>query len=271
MDPQSEFSLSFDWKELKMHSTEILDLPEKLCQEKNIRMVLCLDEFQNLAGVPEYESLEKKMRAIWQRQKRVSYCLYGSKKSMMSEIFNNPSKPFYRFGELMMLGKIKREKWVEFIVSGFKRTNKSISPALAEMIAQTMNDHSWYVQQLAHYTWTISKKKVGSEDVSNALSELIRANSPLYQREIEFLSPTRINLLKATWKGESKLTSKSVMDDYKLGTPNNVSKNKKSLKRNDIIHEEERGLDFLNPAFKIWFGGAFFNYSLPQMDKGKGK
>jgi AAA+ ATPase superfamily predicted ATPase len=114
-EPSSDFSISFDWKELKQHSDEILQLPETIARKKKIRMIVCLDEFQNLASFPGYETFEKKMRAIWQRQKSVTYCLYGSRRHMMSEIFNSPSKPFYRFGDIMHLQKIDEEKWVKFI------------------------------------------------------------------------------------------------------------------------------------------------------------
>src|SRR4030095_70066 len=63
-DPYSEFSLSFDLEELKKHSDEILNLPEVLATKKGVKLIICLDEFQNLAFFPEYELLEKKMRAI---------------------------------------------------------------------------------------------------------------------------------------------------------------------------------------------------------------
>ena len=73
-------------------------------------MIICLDEFQNLAFFKDFENFEKKLRATWQRQKSVTYCLYGSHKHMMTEIFNNPSKPFYRFGDIMLLQKIETNK-----------------------------------------------------------------------------------------------------------------------------------------------------------------
>jgi len=47
---------------------------------------------------------------------------------MMTDIFNNPSKPFYRFGDIMLLQKIKREKWISFINSSFSKNGKSIDP-----------------------------------------------------------------------------------------------------------------------------------------------
>ena len=185
VDPSSDFSLSFDWEELKRHKDEILNLPEVIAQKKNIRFVVCLDEFQNLATFPDYEGLEKKMRAIWQRQKKVCYCLYGSKRHMMTEIFNNTSKPFYRFGDIILLQKISGEDWHQFILESFESTGKTISEEMARKIPQLMKDHSWYVQQLAHYTWQKTEKNAKMEEVAEALNELIQANSPLYQKEVD--------------------------------------------------------------------------------------
>ena len=85
-----------------------------------------LDEFQNLSSFNDYLFFEKKLRACWQRHKSVTYCLYGSKRHMMTDIFNNPSKPFYRFGDIMLLQKIETKKWVSFICKSFAATDKQI-------------------------------------------------------------------------------------------------------------------------------------------------
>ena len=159
LDPHTDFSVSFDWKELKKHSDEILRLPETICKKRGVEMIICLDEFQNLSSFPEYLVFEKKMRSVWQRQKSVTYCLFGSKRHMMTEIFNNPSKPFYRFGDIMLLSKIDTAKWESFIVKSFAETGKQIAAAEAARIATSMKDHSWYVQQLAHYTWNLVEKR----------------------------------------------------------------------------------------------------------------
>jgi hypothetical protein len=261
---ETDFSLSFDWKELKKHYNEVLDLPESIAKKKGIRFIICLDEFQNLSGFNEYSSFEKKMRACWQRQHSVTYCLYGSKRHMMAEIFNSPSKPFYRFGDIMLLQKIETTKWVKFICRSFENSGKSIPESVALKIPELMKDHSWYVQQLAHYTWNMTSRKASEHEVNSALKELIQANSPLYQKEIESISNTQLNLLKAIAKGETKLMGTSAMQQYQLGTPRNVSKNRDSLINNDIVHEMNGQFEFLDPAFELWFKKQFFNqpYSL---------
>lgn len=263
LDIHRDFSLSFDWTELKKHSGEILNLPETIAQKKGIRFIICLDEFQNLAAFEDFHALEKKMRSLWQRQQRVTYCVYGSKRHMMTEIFNKPSKPFYRFGDLMLLDKIALEKWIPFIVSGFEGTGRTITEEDAALIPSLMKNHPWYVQQLAHYTWNMTKKKTSKAGIYSALTELLNANSPFYQKEIESLRPTQVNLLKAVAHGEKQLTSTRAMQAYRLGTPRNVSKNKTILLNNDLIHEVNGKLEILDPAFELWFRKAFFNEEVP--------
>jgi hypothetical protein len=142
LNPATDFSVSFNREELIKHKDEILNLPEIISKKKGVRFVIALDEFQNIAMFTDYQNLEKRMRAIWQRQKSVSYCLFGSKRHMMTDIFDNSSKPFYRFGDIIWLQKIERNKWVDFIVSGFQTTGKRITDDEAEYIARLMKDHS---------------------------------------------------------------------------------------------------------------------------------
>ena len=259
MDPVNSFSISFDWDEIKKQSDEILNLPEKVATEKKIKLIVCLDEFQVIAGFRGYSELEKRMRALWQRHKSVTYCIYGSQRHMLTEIFNSPSKPFYRFGDIILLPKIERKSWIAFICKSFRETGKNITEKESGMIADLMQCHPWYVQQLSHYTWNLTRKSATKTDIITAMDELINANMPLYQKETEIMSPTQLNLLKAVAGGEKQLTSSRVMIEYRLGTPRNVSKNKTLLINNDVIGESENGYYFLDPAFELWFRKSFLN------------
>lgn len=105
------------------------------------------------------QSMEGKMRSAWQKQQQVSYCFYGSKRHMMMDIFNNSSNPFYRFGQVLFLQKIKKEEWVPFIVNAFHRTNKEISEQQAEQLCDIVKCHSWYLQQLCYFIWSGTSEK----------------------------------------------------------------------------------------------------------------
>jgi hypothetical protein len=178
---------------------------------------------------------------------------------MMTDIFNNSAKPFYRFGDIILLQKIETKKWIAFICNGFANTGKQIDENIAVIIPLLMKNHSWYVQQLAHYTWNLTESKATVNEINTALKELINANSPLYQKEVESISHTQLNLLKAVTKGEIQFTSAAVMQKHALGTPRNVSKNKTILINSDMIHEVNGVYEFVDPAFELWFKKQFFN------------
>lgn len=83
--------MAFDVKFIpqEQDKMDILRLPETLAVAKKIKIIVCIDEYQQLANLPEYKNMEGKMRSVWQQQQHVSYCLYGSKRHMMLDIFNN--------------------------------------------------------------------------------------------------------------------------------------------------------------------------------------
>ena len=91
------------------------------------------------------------------------------------------------------------------------------------------------------------------EILQQAIEQVIDANLPLYQNECDALTASQLNLLVAISKDEKYLTAVETMNKYKIGTPQNVAKNKKMLQNRDIIEKTKDGFVFLDPVFKLWF------------------
>lgn len=136
-DPLNDFSLSFEYNPTNNTTEEVLQLPELIARTKGYRIVVCIDEFQQIGEFADSLTFQKKLRSVWQLQSNVSYCLYGSKKHMMERMFQSRSYPFYRFGDLFYLGKIGEDDWVQYIQQRFRATGKDISVELAQVICRT--------------------------------------------------------------------------------------------------------------------------------------
>jgi hypothetical protein len=244
--------------ESKMAATsDLLGLPEQIAQTKNIKLIVCIDEFQNLEKLRTYEDLENKMQKIWQKQSNVSYCLCGSNTQTMMDIFDTRAKPFYQFGSIVYLSRIPEKEWIRFIVSSFGSTGKNISTELASQLVGIAGQHSWYVQQLAHFVWSLTVDFVTLEIIQKATGQLIESNFPLFQNICEDLPITQLNLLVAIANGAKALTSTTVMNEYNLGTPHNVSKNKLALQKRDLIEKTPNGYVFIDPIFERWFTSLY--------------
>jgi len=249
--------LEFDKKDIQINYREILDLPERIAQEKGYRIVLCVDEFQNLARFTDPTLFQQRLRASWQHHKHVSYCLYGSKRHMMMDIFQNKSMPFYKFGDVIYLDKIHTEHWITFIQRQFKSTGKTISAELAQAIAENVKNHSYYVQQLAHLVWIRTIDEVTPEHLEDAIKDLLNQNSLLYGKEMDDLSRSQVHFLKALAVGEEELHSGHVIAKYDLGSSSNVSRVKEALIKKEIIDKFSGEIVFLDPAFELWFKRLF--------------
>ena len=236
---------------------DILRLPETLAMAKNIRIVVCIDEFQQLANLPDYKNMEGKMRSAWQQQQHVTYCLYGSKRHMMMDIFNNANSPFYRFGQMLFLDKIPKSEWMPFIMESFEKTGKRISEPFASQVCDTVECHSWYLQQLCYFIWNATIDEVTEQTFQYGLRQLVNTNSPMFLSDTESLAPSQIEMLRAVKDGIQQLSSTETKRLYALGNPNTISKNKKVLKDKDIIEERKGRLWFVDPIYKLWFSQEY--------------
>ena len=253
-------SLSFDLKfELEDKDVmEILELPEKIAVTKGIHLIVCIDEFQQLAQLPGYKDMEGKMRSAWQKQHAVSYCFYGSKRHMMMEIFNNSSNPFYRFGQVLFLQKIKKEEWIPFIIRSFQKTEKSITEEQADKLCDIVKCHSWYLQQLCYFVWSGSSKAVTEETITTRTSQLIDTNMPMFMNDSENLTAAQTAMLRAVADGEYRFNSVSVVRKYELGSAQTITRNKRMLAERDFIEKEGNNYVFSDPIFELWFRREYY-------------
>lgn len=252
-DPMNDFSMSFDWNPKDNSDLDILQLPEKIAQKKNIRLVVCIDEFQQIGDFTDSIKFQKKLRSVWQHQQHVTYCMFGSKKHLMEQFFNDKSMPFFKFGDMMFLKKIPTQEWVPFICDKFKETGKLITVEQATKICDATDNLSSYVQHLAWVIWYKSGNNVTNENIDSAINDLLEQNRIFFQREVEQLSELQMNFLRAVANGISTgHSSKEVIKKYRLESSANVNAIKRSLLKKDIIDIEGQSVTINDSLFKLW-------------------
>ncbi len=257
-DPMTDFSVSLEFNPKSDDIDEILQLPEKIAEKKGCQIVVCIDEFQQIAEFKDSKIFQKRLRTIWQLQKSVSYCLFGSKKHLMNELFEKKSLPFYKFGDAIYLQKIGTDDWVNYICSRFEATGKQISAELAKRICITVENHSSYVQQLAWLVWIHTDKVATEQDFELAYQDIIDQNTPLFEKQIENLTTFQMNFLRAIIdEVHSEHSSQEIMRKYQLGSSANVSIIKRALVKKELIEIEKRQVLIPDPIMKVWLKREF--------------
>lgn len=255
-EPTSEFSLSLGITPQNYEPEEILQLPEKIGRDQGVHLVVCIDEFQQIGEMPDSLSIQKRLRGVWQHQRNVSYCFFGSKKHLMTKLFQNRRMPFFQFGEMMFLDKIPTEDWVPFICARFERQGKHISEDLARRICETVEGNSSYVQQLAWNVLAETEKTTTEQDFLHGVEALLAQCSALFEEQLKGLTGYQLNFLRALCDGVTgDFGSKSVLETYNLGTKSNITRIKTALQGKELIDYDKNGVYLEDPVFKMWFKG----------------
>jgi AAA+ ATPase superfamily predicted ATPase len=257
-DSQVEISFGVDWETLKKSPDEILNLPETIAKAKKISVMVCVDEFQAIGDFSESIAFQRKLRSHWQHHHNAGYCLYGSKRTMLLDIFSNASMPFYKFGDIMFLQKISNKNWGEFVKKRFEDTGKKIALEQAEYLAELVDNHSYYVQQLAQQAWLRTKTSCSKAIIEESLQSIKNQLSLLFVGQIETMTSTQINFLKAVLNGETAFTSQENLKKYRMGSSANLKKIKNALISREIIDISAQKVDILDPIFKLWLKEDYF-------------
>ncbi|NOS84405.1 MAG: ATP-binding protein [Ignavibacteria bacterium] len=259
IDRTNDFEITFELRDKAEDFEDILNLPEKIARAKKIEIAVCIDEFQNIANFNQPLLFQKRLRASWQNHKDTVYCLYGSQTHMMTTLFERKSMPFYKFGDVMYLGKIDSTYLTEYIIKQFRNTGKSADAGHAQLIVDNVQCQPYYTQQLAHIVWINTERKVTKEIFESSLTELIEQNAPLYIKDAETLSNTQINFLNMLIESERKdIYAKELIQKYRLGTSGNVTKIRSVLINKEIIHLVNSKYELVDPVFRLWLKNIYF-------------
>ena len=253
-EPNSEFSVSLGITPRDYSPEEILDLPERIAKEQGIRIVVCIDEFQQIGEFADSLTVQKRLRGVWQHHQHVSYCFFGSKKHLMENIFQSRRMPFYQFGEMLHLKCIPTEYWVPFICSRFEKYGKKISEENAARICHTVKNYSSYVQQLAWNVMAETEIEVNEESFTEGFNALLEQNSSLFMQQTEGLTTYQLNFIRLLCNGiHSGFNTQSVVEQYSLGSKSNVDRIKKCLIDRELITIEKEGVFLADCVFELWF------------------
>lgn len=259
LDPHSDpgFNITLDTIERGEASREVLNLAEQIAKEKGLNLVIAIDEFQNLEHFEDPVGFQKSLRSAWQHHQSVSYCLYGSKQHMMDQFFSDSSMPFYKFGDLMMLETIATRHWIPYLTDAFNKKKQRLGHKHAAELANWVDGHPYYVQQLGYILWGMQLTEYTDEDIDEACNRLIEQNSLLFEREVDQLTNPQLRTLQLLAHDEEQISSKEVLDRYRLNSSAAVYAAIKQLVAKDLVYKMDGKPALIDPLMKRWMQRRF--------------
>lgn len=155
---------------------DALDFPETFCGRHDKKMILFMDEFQDILKMGG-EALLKKLRAKFQRHKNVVYIFAGSQESLMKTLFQLKQHAFYKFARIFEVGTISQEAFAPYITRSFVEGKIKIAGDGVDAVLKITGGHPYYTQLLCQMIYINCLKtknaSVSLPDISIAAREVV--------------------------------------------------------------------------------------------------
>jgi len=203
----------------------------------NKKVVIAIDEFQQILEYPE-KNTDAWLRSIIQNLTNVIFLFSGSQNHLMTGLFTNPQRPFYRSTQLLHLEAIPSEVYAEFILQQFISHNKQIDKELITKILDWTQVHTYYVQVVCNRIFANSGKKVTELDFRQETQKLLSEQEIVFFQYRDLLTTPQWNLLKAIGMEPDVFapTSMDFIKKHNLGNPATVLRSLKALETKEMIY-----------------------------------
>ncbi|MDR1054887.1 MAG: hypothetical protein LBL90_03500 [Prevotellaceae bacterium] len=257
---QNEIYLQFDTEVLKQHRDEIVMLPQKLALDYNLKIVLCIEEFQNIEYFEDEYEFQKYIACTWKKHDSVTYIISGSKKNLMRELFEREKRPFYNFGDILYLEPIDEKIFAEYITKSFSKSGRVIQKELAEKLCRIVQNYPCYMQLFAGLVWKNTKGFVTERLVENTVEDLMNYYDHTFNQLTGTLSNSQVNYIKAVIDGVDRFCSAENINKYHLNSSANITRVRGALEKKEIIEFVKGKPRIINPVYELWFRHLYMKY-----------
>ncbi len=231
----------------------LFEMPQRIAGERRRRVVLILDEFQEIVKLdPDYPNM---MRSIFQTQPEVSHIYLGSRRHILDKIFEDRNQAFWRSAKRIEIGMIPLDQFRAFITDRFDATDKGITDdALGRLVGATQG-HPYGTQELAYYTWqeVASGAHAFVDHVEAALENVLRSENRHFSRIWEDATEHQRLLLIALVEGPQNIYTVDFRESYGFPSNSYVQRAVKTLVAQELVGQaDDRAYLIIEPFLSEW-------------------
>lgn len=218
---------------------------------KKIPTLIVLDEFQDIALVPEAESL---FRNSLQQLSSLPVIILGSKKHLLKNIFSMPNSPLANFGKDVVIDEIDYDKYHAYINERFAKKGLTICEENSKYLQDSMQRQPEAINLLCYEIYQGNKNvEVDKKTILEAVQLIIDQRSKRFEVMLSSFSKAEEKVIIGIAK-EFKVKqpqSKEFTSKINL-TARAVKSNIDKLMNNGILDIEGDGYYICDPLLALY-------------------
>jgi uncharacterized protein len=233
---------------------ELLGLPGRIGTERERRVALVLDEFQEVMDIDP--ALIRVMRSVFQEQPEVAHIYLGSKRHMMHRIFNDENEPFWRSAKQTELGVIAPELFAPYALDRFAQTGRELAPDTCERTLELTGGHPYATQELLYFLWedTPAGEATTPATIERALEATLRSEHSHFSLIWDRASSGQKRVLQALSQDQpGRPLGADYQRRHSLPATPTVQAALRALERDELVQRLDRGeYEIAEPFLTEW-------------------
>jgi len=226
---------------------EVFAVLGKLSQKR--KLAVAFDEFQEIVGYGG-DAFEKRLRSIIQQQGDVSFVFSGSQRNMITQMFRDNNRAFYKMAASYPLKRIEPNDYVDWIEGLYAKDGRSISPSVIGDVVWRCESHPAYVQEFFFWLW--DERNLTNEVIEGVGRRIIERQIAEFSAEWEALTLNQRRALKLVASyGGSNLFTADKLSTHGFRTASQLSTALQGLVNKGILEKNEE-YKISDPFFRRW-------------------
>jgi len=169
---------------------ESLDGLDRLAAEQDLRVVVVIDEFQQIATFKD-TAIEAQIRHAVEQARRVTYIFSGSHRALLEKLFEDRSRPLYRLCYPMTLERIAEADYAAFLDKAARsKWRTTLQEAARTTITALTECHPYYLNFLCQPLWELGRPPTALE-VTRRWQQVVEEASRWLAGDIATLKPNQ--------------------------------------------------------------------------------
>jgi hypothetical protein len=221
--------------------------------KKNLNLCIALDEFQEITELPESKKIEGILRSHIQTHRNIAYFFIGSRRRILTDMFSNKSRPFYKSAFTYVLKEISKKDFSLYVIKKFKDTGKTCDQGTAWDLYNAVRGYPYYVQKLASIIWDLTAKQCATGVVKTASRVLLQMEAPDFEGIWSGLTLIQRSLLKAIAQEPTVSPyAREFLERYRLSVGGTQGAMNILLSRDLIEKDDEGRYRLTDPVMGMW-------------------
>jgi uncharacterized protein len=233
---------------------ELLTMLGRIAADRGRRVVLVLDEFQEVVAIDP--GLIKLMRSVFQEQPDVAHIYLGSKRHMMRQIFNDENEPFWRSAKQTELDVIPPDLFATYARAQFEKTGKELNADACARALELTGGHPYATQELLYFLWEETPAGAAADlsTLDGALEGTLRSEHAHFSLIWDSVSGAQKRVLQALAQQQpGRPLSSDYQRQHSLPATPTVQTALNALERGELIKRLSRGqYRIAEPFFTEW-------------------